>query len=533
MKKNIIVISLVAVAAVIVMIVVGRLTRKTDLSLLFSEVKHGDFEIVVTTTGELQAENSTDIKGPDGLQSRNIRFGGIKIQDLIPEGTEVREGDYIATLDKSSADNTYKEELDNQEKYETALLKIELDTTITLGDLRDDLVNLKFAMEEAQITLEQSKYEPPTTIRQAQISLEKAKRAYEQALSNYDLKVKQAAADMKEAELTLAKQRRKVEELESLLAQFIVRAPASGMVIYKREWDGSKREVGSEINAWDPVVATLPDLTAMISKTYVNEIDISKVKPGQKVRLTVDAFPDRSYTGVVSDVANIGEQLPNTDAKVFEVITKVDGSDPILRPSMTTGNQIVTKTFSDVLYVPLECVFATSDSVPFVYKKNGTRQIVVLGESNENNVIVEQGLEAGEMLYLTIPEGGDRFKQVGTELVSVIKEREQMKRLEEDRIRKEAERIKAEREKAMQDMDPRARQFMQNLTPEQRSQMRKMREGGGQTQNSASQPSQGNQQETVKPRTDSGKEVQQQKGSEDGSKKREAKPDSQTVESKE
>ncbi|MCB9028623.1 MAG: HlyD family efflux transporter periplasmic adaptor subunit [Bacteroidales bacterium] len=131
------------------------------------------------------------------------------------------------------------------------------------------------------------------------------------------------------------------------------------MVIYKREWNGAKRKVGSEISPWDPVVATLPDLSSMISKTYVNEIDVSKVKAGQPVRLTVDAFPEKSYTGEVISVANIGEQLPNTDAKVFEVITKIDGSDPILRPSMTTGNQIMTKTFMDVIYVPLETVCNT------------------------------------------------------------------------------------------------------------------------------------------------------------------------------
>ncbi len=497
MKKNIIIISIVVVVAIIAMVVISRMTHKTDLSILYSEVKKGDFEVVVTTTGELQAENSTDIKGPEGLQSRNIRFGGIKIQDLIPEGTEVNEGDYIATLDRSSADNTFKEELDNQEKYETALLKMVLDTTITLGDLRDELVNLRFAMEEAQITLEQSKYEPPTTIRQAQIALEKSKRSYEQSLSNYDLKVRQAGADMKDSEMTLGKQKRKVAEMEQLLAQFIVRAPASGMVIYKREWDGSKREVGSEINAWDPVVATLPDLSSMISKTYVNEIDISKVKPGQKVRLTVDAFPERKYTGVVSSVANIGEQLPNTDAKVFEVITKVDGSDPILRPSMTTGNQIITKTFSNVIYIPLECVFATADSIPFVYKRNGTRQILVLGESNENNIIVEQGLKEGENLYLTTPENGENFKLVGTELVSIIKDRERMKKEEEERIRKEAERVRAEREMASQSMDP--QQFMKNLTPEQRSGMRKMRDGAGQMPGAGQAPAAGQMRGGEKP----------------------------------
>ncbi|MRR20258.1 HlyD family efflux transporter periplasmic adaptor subunit [bacterium] len=477
MKRTIIITAIVVAVAIIAMIVISKLSGKEDLGTLIAEVQQGDFEIVVTTTGELQAEVSTDIKGPEGLASRNMRFGGIKIQDLVPEGTEVKAGDYVATLDRSSVDNTLKDELDRQESFETELLKKQLDTTITLGNLRDDLVNLRFNMEEAQITLEQSKYEPPTTIRQAKISLDKAERAYEQTLSNYDLKVRQARADIRDTELQLAKQRRKVAEMQEIIQKFVVKAPSDGMVIYKREWNGAKRKVGSEISPWDPVVATLPDLTSMISKTYVNEIDVSKIKTGQKVRLTVDAFPEKTYTGNVISVANIGEQLPNTDAKVFEVIIKVDGSDPILRPSMTTGNQIITKTFSDVLYIPLETVFAAPDSVPFVYTKNGWRQVVVLGESNENDVIVEKGLSKGDKLYLSIPEEVDKFKLHGEELIAEIKERKKQQ-LEEQR--------------RQQNSNPRAgsmpgnmtpeqmREFMQNLTPEQREAMRAQRGAGGQ-----------------------------------------------------
>ena len=79
------------------------------------------------------------------------------------------------------------------------------------------------------------------------------------------------------------------------------------MVIYYRDRGGAKRKIGSSISPWDPVVATLPDMSTMISKTYVNEIDVSKVKPGQKVEIIVDAFPEKRYTGVVTSVANIGE----------------------------------------------------------------------------------------------------------------------------------------------------------------------------------------------------------------------------------
>jgi hypothetical protein len=217
------------------------------------------------------------------------------------------------------------------------------------------------------------------------------------------------------------------------------------MIIYKRDRMGAKRKVGSSINPFDMVVATLPDMASMISKTYVNEIDVSKVKIGQKVEILVDAFPEKKYTGSVTSVANIGEQLPNADAKVFEVNIEVDGSDPILKPSMTTGNKIITKTVSDVLYIPLECVQTGPDSIPFVYQKNGIKQIVVLGESNENNVVVEQGVEPGIQIYLSTPANTENFKLVGENLITIIKDREKAKKEEEKRLRQEADKAKEDR----------------------------------------------------------------------------------------
>ena len=181
----------------------------------------------------------------------------------------------------------------------------------------------------------------------------------------------------------LTRQTRLVSDLEEFLAQFTITAPSSGMVIYKKDRNGTKRKAGSNVNPFDRVIATLPDLSSMISKVYVNEIEISKVKTGQKVNINVDAFPKKAFTGNVISIANIGEVLPNSDAKMFEVQIKVDGSDPALRPSMTTGNKIIIKTFEDALFIPSECVQAGPDSIPFVYGKNKTKEIVVLGESNE------------------------------------------------------------------------------------------------------------------------------------------------------
>ena len=445
MKRTLIITGIIVVVAIIALIVISKLTSKKEIANLYAQAEKGQFDIIVTTTGELQAENSTDINGPEFTQTRNIRMMDIKIQDIIPEGTEVKKGDYVATLDRTSFDNTLKDEQDKLVTYQTNLEVKTLDTAVTLSNLRDNIKNLKYSVEEAAITLQQSKYEPPTTIRQAEISLDKAERSLDQSIKGYGLRFEQAKADMRTTLYNLNEQRRRVADLQKVLSGFIITAPSPGMVIYKRDRLGNKRKLGSSVSPWDNVVATLPDLSKMISKTYVNEIDVSKVKPGQKVSIIVDAFPERTYTGVVSSVANIGEQLPNADAKVFEVLIKVDGSDPILRPSMTSGNKIVTKTINDVTFIPLECVQAGADSIPFVYTKNKTRQIVVLGESNENNVVIEKGIEKGATVYLSTPTAPDKFKLTGEALIPIIREKERAKKAEELRIRQEAEKVAEER----------------------------------------------------------------------------------------
>jgi hypothetical protein len=447
MKKTLIITGIIVVIAVIALIVISKLTSKKETANLYAQVEKGQFDIVVTTTGELQAENSTDIRGPEFTETRNIRFMDIKVQDIVPEGTEVKKGDYVATLDRTSFDNTLKDELDKLVTFENNLEVKVLDTAVTLSNLRDNIKNLKYTVEEAAITLQQSKYEPPTTIRQAEIALDKAQRSLDQTVKGYSLRVEQAKSEMRTIQKNLSDQRQKVSDLQRILSKFIISAPSDGMVIYKRDRLGAKRKVGSSISPWDNVVATLPDLSKMISKTYVNEIDVSKVKSGQKVDIIVDAFPERTYTGIVSSVANIGEQLPNADAKVFEVLIKVDGSDPILRPSMTSGNKIITKTINDVIFIPLECVQAGADSVPYVYTRNRTRQVVVLGESNENNVIIDQGLTPGTTIYLSTPTDAERFRLAGEELIPVIKEKEKARKAEELRIRQEAEKIAEERSK--------------------------------------------------------------------------------------
>ncbi len=446
MKKKIIIFSSIFLA-LIALFVFNKMTSGKGETELFSEVKRGMFEITVTNSGELLAEKSFDIKGPDifqqmmqrgpgggGRNQPNMRIMELKIQDIVPEGTIVNTGDYIAQLDRSSYSNTLKDAQDQLKTYESNVEMKILDTAVTLTNLRDEIKNQRYQVEEAKITLDQSKYEPPATIRQAEINLDKSRRSLEQKIKSYELQRAKVLSEIKREKQRLEQQQELVVSLDAFLKGFTVIAPAPGMVIYKKERNGSKRKAGSQLNPFDNAIATLPDLSSMLTKMYVNEIEVSKVKSGQKVNITVDAFPSKAFSGQIITVANIGEQLPNSDAKMFEVLIKLDGSDPALRPGMTTTNKIIIKTFNDVVFIPTECVQAGIDSIPFVYERSHRKQYVVIGEANEKNVVVEQGLEPGSQVFLISPENADKYKVTGEELIAITRERNNARRLENQRL---------------------------------------------------------------------------------------------------
>ncbi|RLD60326.1 MAG: RND transporter [Bacteroidetes bacterium] len=424
MKKQIY-ISLAALFIIIIGLWYFLGGEESSSETISTEVKFGEFTIAVTTTGELEAKNSKEIYGPDGL--RNVRIWNVKIEDIVADGTVVDSGDFVASLDRSELANRMKDQELEVEKYETQLTKTRLDTTLELRNLRDDLINLEYSLEEKNIQLEQSKFEPPATIRQVEIELEKATRGFNQAVKNYQLKLQKNNANMQEVSGQLAKARRKYDQMAEVLEKFTVFAPQSGMVIYKRDWDGQKKGVGSQISPWDNVVATLPDLTNMMSKTYVNEIDISKVKTGQMVKIGIDAFPEKEFTGEVTTVANIGEQLPNTNVKVFEVMIEVYEFDSVMRPAMTTKNIILTDIIDSVLFIPIECVH-TQDSISYIVSGNRKRQVVV-GKSNENEIIVRAGLKEGDEIFLVPPEGYKDFdiRRLEADVLKVFKEEKRLK----------------------------------------------------------------------------------------------------------
>jgi hypothetical protein len=410
---------------------------KEQQDSLRMSLKRGPFKMEVTATGELAAKRSVKIRAPQGMRAAGIYE--TTLSDIITEGTIVEKGEYVASLDRTELAGKMSEVQTEIEKVQTQLEQAKIDTAIELRGIRDELANLRFAKQEKQLSLEQSQYEPRSVIQQAELDLQRTERDYQQLLKKYELKKQQAIAQIQEIDALLRQNRRQLKVYSDLSTQFRINAPESGMVIYARTWRG-KKEPGSRISAWNPVVAELPDLSDMISQTYVNEVDISRVQEGQDVNIRVDAFPDRSYTGKVIKVANIGEQLKGYDAKVFEVIVQVNESDTILRPAMTTSNEIITGLYDSLLAIPLESL--VSDSLTYVYKEgaNGLlRQEVITGLSNNNEIVVEHGLKEGDIIYLVPPEGASAapLQPIDPEVREKVRQR----------LEREAEQRKAEARK--------------------------------------------------------------------------------------
>ncbi len=398
--------------AIIVITMLWYFMRSTDTASTALEVpvSFGQFVISVTTTGELEARSSEKIFGPSPTSLREARIWQLRIDDIIPDGTVVDSGDYVATLDRTELTNKFKDQEIELEQLQNQFTKTQLDTTMTLRAERNNLVNLGYAVEEAQIAVDQSIYEPPATQRQAQIELDRAQRAYNQAKKNYSLQYEKAVANMSETVTALRKAENKYTDLQDLNKQFTINAPKAGMVVYQRDWEGRRRGIGSTISAWENVVATLPNLTEMNSKTYVNEIDISKVRIGQDAEIGVDAFPDKIFTGQVTEVANIGEQMRNSNARVFEVKIELNEYDSVLRPAMTTKNIIITDIIDSVHFIPLEAIH-TLDTISIVYTSDRRVQVIP-GRSNENQIIIKEGISQSDRVKLIPPENPDSYRLV-------------------------------------------------------------------------------------------------------------------------
>lgn len=431
---------IVVTIAALLLIVLYFFLRKgeMDFSQITVDVKRGTFTAFVFSSGQLESEKSESINIPEKLKDRNLRIWELTITHMVDEGTLVDSGDYVATLDHTAVEEQIKLAQDDMDKLLSEYEDSKIDSNLNLSNQRDVIVNARLDQAEKKIIMEESVYESPSIQKKASMDLDKAKRRLDQEQKAYVLKKKQEENKVDRKYINYRQIMERSQELQKLFNSLEIIAPKAGILTYfKFPW-GEIIKTGSKVGPYNSVIATIPEMTNLISRTYINEIDISKVKVGQNVKIGIDAFPEKQLSGQVIAVANIGQAMPNSDAKVFEVKIKIFGKDKDLKPAMTTSNAIEAGTFADTLMVATDAVFE-NDSMKFVYvgTEHPVKQVVWLGDENENNVVVKKGLKEGDVVWLTEPENAADLKLVGSEIFEEIKKEKENTRLQAEKEREE------------------------------------------------------------------------------------------------
>jgi HlyD family secretion protein len=179
--------------------------------------------------------------------------------------------------------------------------------------------------------------------------------------------------------------------------------------------DNQKRKPRAGDIVWqNQPLLYLPDISSMVVKTLVREIDLHKVSTGQKATIRVDAYPKLLLSGRVTSIGVMASEGGGAESgdKHFQVIVAVDGEHPDLRPGMTSRVVLHVGSARDVLSVPVQAVFNEgADRFCFVYRgQKATKVRVETGRQNEDLVEIVAGLKPGDRVGLARPSPDEAIR---------------------------------------------------------------------------------------------------------------------------
>ena len=208
-----------------------------------------------------------------------------------------------------------------------------------------------------------------------------------------------------EAEKTAKKQSERLEKLKQQLTLCKIFAPHDGMVVYARE--NSRYSSSTEIAEGVSVrqrqqIITLPDLTQMQVKTQIHEAVLDEIHAGLPVTVKIDAFPNRTYDGIVHEVAVVPTSSYYTSVKTYDCLIRIQERVENLKPGMTAVVDIHVDRIKDVLAIPVQAVAQVKkETWCYVHSDEGVeRRLIELGRSNDKFVHVVSGLSAGNRVIL-------------------------------------------------------------------------------------------------------------------------------------
>lgn len=366
------------------------------------EARRGDFVIsLVAKKGELDAAQADQVVAP------RVR-GELKIVTLWPEGEKVEVGDVIVQFDQSEFQKRVTDAEEQLEVAEAELEKMLANQSAQIARLKADIEDKGASFRLSELDLEKMQYEAQVRIEEGKLNVKRAGLALGLAKKKLETQRIVDAADSTKSALDINQKQRVLDKSKKDFESLSIEADKPGMVVYEKVWKGGRMEkirVGD--TPWGgQALIDLPDLSVMEVKTEVNEVDVDKVKLGQRTLVKLDALPEPTFHGEVTEIAKLARQKEGEhNVKVFDVTITIEERDERLKPGMSAKSEIIIETIPDVVYVPLESVFE-KDGQTMIYRVEDAAPVpveVVVGKKNENYVVVEEGISGDDRITLRDP----------------------------------------------------------------------------------------------------------------------------------
>jgi HlyD family secretion protein len=339
---------------VAVLLLASFMSRDEVIPVRAATVGRNSIRSVISTNGKVEPVQSFEAHAPVGTTVKKL---------LVKEGERVKKGQLLAQLDDADASSQAARALAmvRAAQADASALRSggNQEEVLTLSS---QLVKSENARDTAQRNLEALK----RLQQQGAASPGEVKQAEDQfAAAEADLKLIQQKQKDRYSQPEIARVDAQKSEAQSayaaaenILSQLNIRAPFDGVVY------SLPVHQGAYVSAGDMVLQEA-DLSKVLVRAYVDEPDVGRLAPGQKIDLTWDAMPGRTWQGAVSSIPSTVKLLGTRN--VGETTCIVDNQDLKLLPNINVGVTIVTAEHQNSLTVPREAV-RLDDGKTFVYE---------------------------------------------------------------------------------------------------------------------------------------------------------------------
>jgi multidrug efflux pump subunit AcrA (membrane-fusion protein) len=314
-------------------------------------VAEGRFRSTIVLTGSLTALRSEEFKVPVTDSYR------VQIKWMVKEGDPVKPGDPVIRFDTASLASSietaqealkakWEEKVRKEAEYDNQ--KFELDVEVKRAENDNRQKSLDASIPPGL----EARYEYDRKQLEKKIS----DNALESALRNRSVKRAELENQLKTLAIEARELEARLEKLKGNLTGMTLVARTDGAVIYAvDEWSGRKVQVGDTVFATFSV-ATIPDLGSLLVQAWLSETHIQRIKVGQSVDLTLDAYPARPYKGVIREISKSADPVRRWGkSSYFRVDIGIEKLDPeVMKPGMSVRCEVRGPEYADVLLVPLE-----------------------------------------------------------------------------------------------------------------------------------------------------------------------------------